>query len=150
MIDLNTLDVHTLPCEDIENKSLLPEIPTIYFAIDSNNVIQYIGRAQNIRQRWLGHHRYNQLSKIGGVRIAYLHIDCVDLLPSIESVLIEHFNPPLNNTDVDRGNKKPITICMKPELYYELKKIADKEHRSVSCLIVWIVKNMIAKYENKS
>jgi hypothetical protein len=129
MIDLNTLDVHSLPCEDIENKGLLPEIPTIYFAIDSNNLIQYIGRAKNTKQRWLCHHRYNQLSKIGGVRIAYLRIDCIELLPEIESVLIEHFNPPLNNTDVDRGDKKPVSILLPVELYQQLVNDATKEKK---------------------
>lgn len=34
------------------------------------------------------------------------------------------------------------------DLTNELKKIADKEHRTISGLIVWIVKNMITKYEN--
>lgn len=57
-------DLDRLPSVKLLDQAKLPEIAGIYFAIDSNKRILYIGKAQNIHKRWLNHHRYEQLSKI--------------------------------------------------------------------------------------
>lgn len=149
MIDLKTLDIHKLPCVNIENKNLLPEISSVYFVIDSNNMIQYIGRAQNIKQRWLSHHRYNQLSKIGGLRIVYLQIEDIDLLRDIETILIGYYKPPLNNTNVDRDGKKTVTVILNENIYKDLKDIATVEARSLTSLVTYVLIKYIEDYRNK-
>lgn len=98
-----------LPSLPIEWKSALPKCSGIYFAIDSEGRIQYIGRSKNINQRWAGHHRNEQLLKIGGVRIAWLEISDHSLLPDIESALIEWFVPPLNRVVVSREEECVLT-----------------------------------------
>jgi len=96
MIDPNAINPFLLPSVALENRSCLPNTPCIYFAIDSLGQIQYIGRSINPCQRWNGHHRYNELSEMRGVKIAYFSVDSAELLPSIESALIQWFDPPLN------------------------------------------------------
>lgn len=54
----------------LENRVQLPKTPCIYFAIDSQNAVQYIGKSIVTRRRWMQHHRYNQLLSMGRVRIA--------------------------------------------------------------------------------
>jgi Helix-turn-helix len=50
----------------------------------------------NPKNRWLAHHKYEQLEAIGEIKIVYLFVDLPELLPQIESALILWFDPPLN------------------------------------------------------
>ena len=104
----NIPNVQELPSVSLEDRSQLPEASSIYFAIDSNNVIQYIGRTTNLNKRWAStrHHRYQELNNKSGVRIAYLKTDD-DLLDEIEEALIKHFEPPLNNSKILSKRKTP-------------------------------------------
>lgn len=86
----------SLPSVPLEKRYDLPTIPGIYNAIDSQGVVQYIGRSNNIRQRWLQHHRNRQLQVMGGINLAWLFVSDESLLPAIEFALIESFNPLLN------------------------------------------------------
>lgn len=96
MIDPTSINFLTLPSVALEERSQLPEVSCIYFAIDSLGAVQYIGRSTNVRRRWVkNHHHFEKLTKIGGVQISYLYCE-PELLPDIENALIKWFNPPLN------------------------------------------------------
>ncbi|MBW4455876.1 MAG: GIY-YIG nuclease family protein [Nostoc indistinguendum CM1-VF10] len=96
MINPQELDLQSLPWLPLEEKAAFPKRAAIYFAIDSQKNIQYIGRSVNVRERWDNHHKYHDLAAMTGIRIAYLLVDLPELLPAIEDVLILHFQPPLN------------------------------------------------------
>lgn len=87
---LNPAEVNplALPSVPLEDRLQLPTEPCIYFAIDSQNTVQYVGRAKNPRSRWQGHHRRSQLEEMGGVRIAYVQVDAY-LLEAVEAALID-------------------------------------------------------------
>lgn len=108
MINPQTINPLELPSISLEMRSQLPTTPSIYFAIDSQGVIQYIGRSINPRQRWVDHHRFEQLDEIGQVKIAWLPVSEEDLLDEIEEALIEYFNPVLNGT-VFRSSARKIS-----------------------------------------
>jgi transcriptional regulator with XRE-family HTH domain len=99
MIDPESLDLKLLPWLPLESKADLPEQPAIYFAINSQGIIQYIGRSQNLKQRWAGHHKFDELTQIGDIKIAYLFVEA-DLLAEVEKALIEWFKPSLNTVGV--------------------------------------------------
>ncbi|WP_163668968.1 helix-turn-helix domain-containing protein [Adonisia turfae] len=95
VIDPADVQINELPSVALANKNQLPKTPSIYFAIDSEGTVQYIGRSENLNRRWLNHHRHDQFVKMNGVKIAY--IDCpTELLSEVESALIEWFKPALN------------------------------------------------------
>ena len=96
MINPSEINLSSLPWLPLEERSAFPRQPAIYFAIDAQDQIQYIGRSIDPKLRWSGHHRYEQLAAIERVRIAYLFVDSPELLPAIEAALIEWFDPPLN------------------------------------------------------
>lgn len=101
MITPESIDFSVLPSLCLTRRAELPEAPAIYFAIDSLDQIQYIGRSRNLKQRWASHHRQFELQAIGGIRIAWLQCDDVSLLGEIEAsgiekALIRWFEPPLN------------------------------------------------------
>ena len=52
---------------ELNNKNLLPEYLGIYYVVDAERVVWYIGRSVNLCKRWNGeqpHHRYHQLIAI--------------------------------------------------------------------------------------
>ena len=118
-MDINNIDLEQLPSIDFEDRKQLPEVSGIYFAIDSNDNIQYIGQSINIRNRLQTHHRKQQLSELAGVRIAYLEVSDTSLLYDIEQALIDYFNPYLNGT----GNKyKPDKVQVATYVTKEVKE----------------------------
>ncbi|BAY35665.1 XRE family transcriptional regulator (plasmid) [Nostoc carneum NIES-2107] len=128
-----TIDLLALPSVSLQERSQLPSTPCIYFAIDSQGVIQYIGRTVNLQGRWLKHHRYKQLAQSKDVRIAYLSIE-PDLLPEVELALIEWFNPQLNQTEVI-ADKKRMSLYLDEALKSDLERLAKIRKRSLSNLI---------------
>jgi hypothetical protein len=137
MIDPQTIDLAILPWIPLNATAGFPKCPAIYFAIDSENQVQYIGRSINIRGRWKTHHRYGDLAAIGQIRIAYLFIEAIELLPEIESALIEWFNPPLNGWQnklkKPRGGfSKQVSFRITDDLYEELYKRALEKDLTVA------------------
>lgn len=96
MINPQELSLSTLPWLPLEASAAFPRQPAIYFAIDSLNKVQYIGRSVDPKTRWCGHHKYDELSAIGGIKVAFLFVESPKSLPEIEELLIAWFNPPLN------------------------------------------------------
>ncbi|HEY9850831.1 MAG TPA: hypothetical protein V6D28_15295 [Leptolyngbyaceae cyanobacterium] len=54
-----------LPHIGLKSRQLLPDRAGIYYVLDEQLLIWYIGQAKNLRTRWLGesHHRFYQLQK---------------------------------------------------------------------------------------
>lgn len=97
MIDPSSLDLSELPSLPMCRKTELPKVSAVYFAIDSFGQVQYIGRSNNIRNRWLkAHHRQSALDGIGDINIAWVEVSDSSLLSHIEQALIDYFDPPLN------------------------------------------------------
>lgn len=90
---INPLELPSVP---LSMRAQLPEKPVIYFAIDSEGTTQYIGKSINPKQRWIHHHHYISLSRMGDIRIAWLEVALPEKLPELEKALIESFQPPLN------------------------------------------------------
>lgn len=154
------VDLATLPWLPLEDRSAFPKRACIYFAIDSLGTVQYIGRSVNARQRWSQHHKYEDLTEVGGVKIAYLFIDAPELLPEIEKALITHFQPPFNvvgrvqvkeftaaeHPDVNDADsiaaiaKKRIQLNLRldgyKELYEALKAEAARQNTSVNSFVI--------------
>lgn len=100
-VDPAEIDFHVLPSLPVEERISLPSCSAIYFAVSSEEKILYIGRAGDLLTRWLLHHRYNQLCRIGGVPVCWLEVSDSTLLPAIERALISYFKPVLNGTPVE-------------------------------------------------
>jgi len=105
MINPSELNLSALPSVPLEDRSRLPQTPCIYFAIDSQDCIQYIGKSINPRQRWSLHSCRKPLERMGGVRIAYLQCS-LELLGARETRLIDWFRPPLNRQGIKQFRQK--------------------------------------------
>ena len=135
-VNPETLDLKSLPSVALESRSKLPEQSAIYFAIDSLGNIQYIGQTANLKQRWIGHHRFKQLKSLDGVRIAYMFLDS-DLLPSVEKALIDWFKPALNNSQSEKKRQLNFTPIIPEEEFNELIAKLENHYgvKNISVLI---------------
>lgn len=96
------MDINTFGFNDILNlnrmrhqdKKLLPQAACVYFVV-AKDAILYIGKADNLYKRWIGHHKEPTLSSIDDVYIYYLQAD-INTLLAIEGHFIRKFNPVLN------------------------------------------------------
>ncbi|NEO86459.1 MAG: GIY-YIG nuclease family protein [Spirulina sp. SIO3F2] len=142
MIDPKSITPASLPSVPLGDRQDLPAIAGIYFALDSQGKVQYIGRSVNLQQRWTLHHRTNQLEEMGGIRIAYLVVDDLGLLNSVEEALIEWFDPPLNGASViGKKLKSKRLLTNLPDRTHELLRAwADKDGMSLSAMAAHIIK----------
>lgn len=149
MIDPQSLDLSSLPSVPLGSKSELPNEAAIYFAIDSQRTIQYIGRTANLNQRWQGHHRTKALKAMGQVRIAYLALDA-DLLPSVENALIKYFDPALNRSAQEKTGIVQLVVEIDKELMENLKALAKAEDRTLKATVIRLLNQAIAAREVKN
>ncbi|GDZ93777.1 hypothetical protein PA905_16170 [Planktothrix agardhii CCAP 1459/11A] len=97
------IDPFKLPYVDLLDRKNLPNCPAIYFAIDSQNRVLYVGQATNLATRWKNHHRVYQLQEINKdslVRIAWQPWTLEDLSEA-ERYFINNLHPLLNGTEVE-------------------------------------------------
>ncbi len=96
------IDPFRLPYVDLSELKKLPNCPAIYFAIDSENRLLYVGQATNLAARWKNHHRAYQLQEINKdslVKIAWQPWTLEDLIDA-EKYFITNLHPLLNGTEV--------------------------------------------------
>ena len=96
MIAPQSIDPLILPSVTLSECQLLPRTPCIYFVIDQDEQVQYIGKSVNVSNRWYTHHKKQDANSFKGARIAWLVVSDRRPLIGIEQALIKHFNPPLN------------------------------------------------------
>lgn len=121
---LNSFQLDKLPYVDFFKKDQLPETAGIYFVVDKNGKVWYIGKAKNLKDRWVRHHRYDQIEKINKKsNIKLLWYSCENNennLTQLENYFIDAYHPALNQTKVEAKSFTPAEI----ELRNTLSKIA--------------------------
>lgn len=86
-----------LPCVGLAQIDELPPVPGIYFAVENDDEVVYIGQSYNIRARWVnGHHRMRELSQMGSITIHYVESDGRSLFAQ-EADYIRRFCPKMNS-----------------------------------------------------
>jgi predicted GIY-YIG superfamily endonuclease len=99
---ITEIDPLALPSLPLGERSHLPNCPAIYFVMQGEHVL-YIGKTINLAQRWVDHHKWNQLIALGTpVKIAWLSCSDKNLLTQIETALIRQFAPELNGYVTDK------------------------------------------------
>ncbi len=113
-------DLSKLPSLFLSQKDNLPQCPAIYFAIDSQNRVLYVGKAVNLLARWKNHHRQEQLNKISRrnkIKIAWLSCSTqLDILTNIETYFINFYQPLLNKTSVPAKTVIPAETVLQSAL----------------------------------
>jgi hypothetical protein len=109
VIDVQTIPVLTLPSVPFAERRSLPGCAAIYFVLDGQDTVLYIGCSVNLAERWRAHHQARKLTDKGATRIAWLVMDDVTLLAGVEAACIVYFEPPCN-TSIGGYSKDPYTL----------------------------------------
>jgi DNA-binding Xre family transcriptional regulator len=142
MIDVTTIDPTALPCLPVAMRKQLPACPSIYFVMEDGEPV-YIGRSINLNNRWVSHHRLNQLSS--DASISWLEVSDPLLLDGIERALIDYFCPRLNGTDVIRETKRlPIHDLPPIELEEPNEPIEDIGKKPDARQVAWKLRQLMA------
>jgi hypothetical protein len=139
------IDPLKLPSVPLLERRSLPGCSAIYFALLGERVL-YIGRSVNLAQRWLSHHRWNQLKRMyPTARIAWIECSDSELLPKLEAALIEQFSPELNNERI-KGSAV-VRIVIPEEFKSRLKAQAGQMGKSMGELVELIAGEPLRKLE---
>lgn len=116
MMDTSILALPKVPLENREN---LPQVSGIYYVIDQNRIIWYIGQAKDLKARWKSksHHRLFQLNsqKKTKFKIHYRIIES-SKLNEIEQQEISKYHPRLNQSKVKHRNIRPSETLLRETL----------------------------------
>ncbi|MBE9195104.1 GIY-YIG nuclease family protein [Synechocystis sp. LEGE 06083] len=96
LVELSQINPAELSAVSVEERDELPEQPGIYFVLNKDDAIQYIGMSINLQKRWYSHHRQSDFDLIEDGKIAFITSLPRHYLQEIESVLIKSFIPKLN------------------------------------------------------
>ncbi|KAF3890608.1 MULTISPECIES: GIY-YIG nuclease family protein [Nostocales] len=91
LIAFNKIDPKQLPSLPIEWSKAFPECSAVYFVLSQHSEVLYIGSSINLSQRWLQHHKQQELEKLKNLRLAWIEINDEILLRKAETRLIEYF-----------------------------------------------------------
>ena len=148
MINLSNLprsleEVLKLPNVHFIDRTLLPNESGIYFVIfeAQKQRLAYVGKAENLRMRWAGHHREPELwllTCLGiPVDIAWIEVE-KEYLKTAEKFLIEVFRPPLNDIHTLETKRRSLVrnnvranIKTVPEV---LQDYRDRKYQAVTLL----------------
>lgn len=152
---MNTVSIPlNLPSVPLLERHNLPSCQSIYFVLEDGQVL-YIGRTVNLNQRWAVHHILPQLKmRKGEVRIAWLECSVAELLPEIETGLIEHFQPLLNVVKnplrLKTADKGIISSVISKEMKERLKKYANSKGWSMSQVAGVLIEEGLKRFEAES
>ncbi len=94
----------------------LPRSPGVYFVLDENNQLLYIGASNNVRSRLMNNHeKLRDALKLGAIKIAWWLNRDIKIVFRLEKHWIKTFKPPLNK----------VYLCSEPEVI-EQKRLNDK------------------------
>lgn len=98
-MNIEEINIHSLPSKLISERNLLPRIGAIYFVLEKKKLL-YIGKAQNLKHRWYNHKILNE--NLFSPEIAWLEITDEYTRFWTERKLIKKYVPPLNIFDTPR------------------------------------------------
>lgn len=132
-----------LPAIPLSGRKNLPEVSAIYLVWSAEGKLLYIGRTVNLKNRWLNHHRLQDLALIGidNVFIAWFETD-KERLPEIEQTLIDNLEPTLNGsrgliTKSTTSLKLPISLPH--DLYQKLQSLASANGISMAAQVRYLI-----------
>ena len=113
-------DLNELPSVDLLEKDRLPATAGIYFAVDCHNRLLYVGKAQNLNNRWANHHRYHQLEQLNkknSIKLKWYGCkNDEETLTKLEKYFIDTYYPELNQTKVEIKKVTPAEISLRKTL----------------------------------
>jgi hypothetical protein len=159
MIEAHTIPLLALPSLPFVERRRLPRCAAIYFVLNAEGTVLYVGQSINLALRWAAHHRMTKLVEHHAMRIAWLLMDDVSILDAVESACIAYFDPLCNGRrDVphraqrlQKGEPyKKILIRIPPDILAALEAASHGEDRSINGQLVHVLRQWADQQETTS
>jgi predicted GIY-YIG superfamily endonuclease len=111
------VQISYLPSVAFEYRQDLPAVPALYFVLNSQRDVMYIGQTNNLSTRWKGHQRAIQM-QAGGYRIHWYRIDDEQQRITTESQAIKYFRPPWNNSAIQVADRRRVDAYIRDVAAY--------------------------------
>ena len=79
LLSPEAIELRELPTVTFGTRSELPDVPAVYFVLDGECQVQYVGRSKRLNFRWRSHHRMVAFQQLANFRIAYLALEDASL-----------------------------------------------------------------------
>lgn len=120
-----------LPSVAFDDRKALPKCAAIYFVLNPDGTVLYIGQSIHLAKRWAAHHRMTVLREKQAIRIAWLVMPDETLLNTAEAACITYFAPPCN------GAPGPKDTAKRPGPARKLQRMVDTHLYLPEDLLEW-------------
>lgn len=127
---LATAQISLFPSLAFEHRTDLPPIPAVYFVLNEQRGVMYIGATENLRARWKSHHRAPQMN-VGSYRIHWMEMGDADQRLAMERQAIDYFRPLWNRTEVPTNDMKRVIAYIN-----DAARFMDVNPRELTCKIL--------------
>lgn len=150
-MDVDSVNLAELPTVAFTERKALPDVPAVYFVLDGNGDMLYIGQSLSIARRWVSHSHHKKLRLLGARRIAWLTVSDPSLLLQVERACIEHFQPSVNGKlgrpPVDEPLDMNLTVRITPHLYERLEHISAATGLSIGTMLRDVIERWATREE---
>jgi excinuclease UvrABC nuclease subunit len=150
-IDPAQIDLTALPSLSLAQRQTLPRCAALYFVVEPDNTIVYIGRAVSLQQRWKSHRCVHLYAGQPQMRLVWLAVSDPTLLPGIETACIAFFEPRDNHPRFKPSTVRPHyvlqTVRFPDELLDILRARAQEGDRSLNAEILRTVRQALASHD---
>jgi excinuclease UvrABC nuclease subunit len=146
---LEVPEISSLPSLPLEERKALPAVGAVYFVCASTGAVLYVGSSKNLRQRWLLHHRQQQLAQTQGIRIAWQVVETTAHRLALEAHCLDVIRPLYQQSGMPlRRDKRgrvvyDVKLRLPEATYLRLSEAADDYHRPLPRQIVWMLGRII-------
>ena len=141
-LEPHSIPLLALPFVPMAERKRLPRLAAIYFVLNAQGTVLYVGQSINLAMRWAAHHRTTKLIEHQATRIAWLVMDDETLLNAVESACIAYFAPLCNGFHGHR----PYTRRPQPHGLERLPRRGDYVKRLVRIpmdIYLWLEKDAL-------
>ena len=147
-IDVQTIPLLALPSLPFVERRRLPRCAAIYFVLNADGTVLYIGQSINLAVRWAAHHRAAKLIKHQATRIAWLVMEDETLLNAVESACIAYFEPlcnrfydgrPAGRPPSDAAEFIPFPTRFPKDLLDYIRDEAAASGRPINTQVIWML-----------
>jgi hypothetical protein len=135
-----TIDLRDLPSLSLGDRCQLPNVAALYFVLNAQHEVLYIGRAKSLKSRWRSHHRLADFAPHAEIRIAWVTVSDHYLLPALEDACLAYFHPPYNRCAAEYI---AVTFRMPPDLLSKVRSRCDTSGAPLNTELIRLVEKAI-------
>ena len=155
-LEPQSIPLLALPFVPFNERKRLPRLTAIYFVLNADGTVLYVGQSINLALRWAAHHRTDKLINHQATRIAWLVMEDPAMLNVVESACIAYFEPLCNRFFDGRRAGRPASDAAEfipfptrfpKDMLDAIKAMAAAGRRPINNQILMLIEHALAHSE---